>query len=152
MKKLPYGNGTWFAIPLRNGGYGTGLVARHSGNGVILIYLFGPKRPQPPDIDDLEGLTKAGAVKVAIAGDLGLIDGSWPVVGQFENWNPGEWPMPRFLRKDDLARIAWLVTYADNNPNQVIAEERVPFETTGFERDVLSGAGAIEIILARLLS
>jgi hypothetical protein len=77
-KKLPYQNGTWFAVPLRNGGFGTVVVASHSPDGVILVYLFGPKRSQAARLADLEGLTKADAIKVSIAGDLGLIEGSWP--------------------------------------------------------------------------
>src|SRR5262245_47931344 len=101
-KKLPYENGTWFAVPLRNGGFGTGVVAMHSPDGVILVYLFGPKRSQAARLADLEGLTKADAIKVSIAGDLGLIEGSWPIIGKFPSWRQQEWPMPKFLRKDDL--------------------------------------------------
>jgi hypothetical protein len=150
--KLPYENGTWFAVPLRNGGFATGVVARHSPDGVILVYLFGPKRPKVARLDQLEGLTKAIAIKVSIAGDLGLLEGRWPIIGKFPSWQDSEWPMPKFLRKDLLGATAWLVTYAENNPNHVVSEEPVPFETTGFERDVLSGAGAVEIVLTRLLA
>jgi hypothetical protein len=96
-------------------------------------------------------LTKADAIKVSIAGDLGLIEGSWPIIGTSLSWKRDEWPMPKFLRKHELGDAAWLVTYADDNPNEVISEERVSFDTTGFERDVLSGAGAVEIVLSKMI-
>jgi hypothetical protein len=152
MKTVPYEDGTWFAVPLRNGGFGTGVVARHSRDGVILIYLFAPRRSNPAQLGDLEGLTKADAIKACIAGDLGLIEGSWPVIGKSPSWRREQWPMPQFLRMDDLGRAAWLVTYADDDPNEVISEERVPFKTPGYERDALSGAGAVELVLTRLLA
>jgi hypothetical protein len=149
---LPYENGTWFAVPLREGGYGTGLVARHSRDGVILVYLFGPKRKTPPELGSVEKLTRVDAVKVSVAGDLGLIEGRWPIIGKSPSWKPEEWPVPKFVRRDDITKTAWLVTYADDNPLLVVAEERVPFDIEGFERDALSGAGAVEIQLTRLLA
>lgn len=151
-RKLPYTEGTWFAVPLRNGGFGAGIIARHSRNGCILIYLFGPKRKEPPKLAQFERLTKADAIKAIIAGDLGLIEGSWPIIGKCESWRRDDWPMPKFLRANELSPTVWLVTYADDNPNKRVSEERVPFETTGFERDGLYGAGAVEIVLTRLLS
>jgi hypothetical protein len=151
MKKLPYEDGTWFAVPLRNGGYGTGVVARHSQDGVVLIYLFGPKRSKPAELGDVERLSKAHAVRVCMAGDLGLMEGSWPIIGKGRLWAREDWPMPKFLRKDELGGAAWLVTYADDNPNHVIREERVSPDMAGFERDALSGAGAVEIVMTQLL-
>jgi hypothetical protein len=149
---LPYKEGTWFAVPLRNGGYGTGVVARHSAAGALLIYLFGPKRREPAVLGDVERLTKDDAIKVSRAGDLGLIEGNWPIIGQSASWNRDEWPMPQFVRKDDITRTAWLVTHSEEDPIQVVSEERVPFDTAGFERDALSGSGAVEIVLTQLLS
>src|SRR5207247_10946755 len=39
-KKLPYEEGTRFAVPLRDGGYGVGIVARIGGRGVTIGYFF----------------------------------------------------------------------------------------------------------------
>jgi hypothetical protein len=149
---LQYEEGTWFAVPLRNGGYGTGVVARHSPEGVLLIYLFGPKRKRPAELADVQGLSKSDAIKVVMAGALGLADGSWAIIGRQGSWDREDWPMPQFVRKDEITRTAWLVTYADDNPNEVASEQRVPFEITGFERDGLNGSGAVELVLTQLLS
>jgi hypothetical protein len=151
--KLPYKEGTWFAIPLRKGGYAAGLVARLiPGQGkIILAYLFGPKREAIPSIGELGRLSPDMAIKIARIGDLALIDGSWPIIGEAADWRREKWPTPAFIRRDDIGRIAWQVEYSDENPNQVVAERRVPYETAGFEKDGLLGAGAAEIVLTKLL-
>jgi hypothetical protein len=33
MSKLPHTEGTWFAVPLRDGGYGVGVVSRVAPKG-----------------------------------------------------------------------------------------------------------------------
>ncbi len=42
-QNLPYQEGDWFAVPLRSGGYGVGLVARAPGNGIVLGCFFGTR-------------------------------------------------------------------------------------------------------------
>jgi hypothetical protein len=50
-----------------------------------------------------------------------------------------------------LSKTAWLVTYSDDDPNTVVSEERIPYETTGMAPDSLSGHKAAEVQLTRLL-
>jgi len=150
---LPCEEGTWFAVPLRQGGYGTGVVARHSPDGsIVLAYLFGPKRHEVPSLAEASKVTRKDALKVIMVGALGFIEGIWPIIGKSDSWKRKEWQMPKFVRRDDISRTAWLVTYDENNPNQVVTEECVSFDITGYERDALSGAGAVEMVLTRLLS
>jgi hypothetical protein len=59
--------------------------------------------------------------------------------------------MPKFIRRDPLGKRARLVSYADDDPNQLIAEEPGNFEAAGFEDDSLLGAGFVELLLTRLL-
>lgn len=154
MKKaIRHEDGTWFGIPLRNGGFGTGVIARHSPDGSILLaYLFGPKRKEVPSLAEVSKLSPQDALKVIRVGALGLVDGSWPTIGRVASWQREDWPMPQFVRRDDLSEKAWLVTYSDGDPNDVIEEQSVPFDITNVERDALHGAGAAEIVLTRLLS
>lgn len=154
MMKLPYKEGTWFAIPLRQGGYIPGIVARHvpDEGKIMLAYLFGPKREVIPTLDELGGLAPDSAIKVARVGDLGIIEGTWPIIGDTPNWEREKWPIPPFVRKDDLGKTACRVVYADDDPNQVISEERIPYESSGYERDSLLGAGAAEVAVSRLVS
>jgi hypothetical protein len=151
-EKLSYKEGTWFAVPLRQGGYAVGRVARHTPEGeIILAYFFGPKRERVPTLDEIDRLEPHEAVKVIRIGGLGLIDGSWPIIGDSTRWERQRWPIPAFIRREDPSRTAWRVVYCDDDPNSVPTEERIPYETTGLESDRLSGHKAAEIRLSQLL-
>ena len=153
MEKLPYSEGTWFAVPLRNGGFGVGVVARASRKGrVILAYFFGPQREAPPSLSELEHLTPNKAISVIRVGDLGLIDGSWPIIGNLKNWERTSWPMPVFIRRDPLSRKAWKVYYSDTDPNLPLSEVRTSYEDTSLQTDSMYGAGAAEDELAEFLT
>src|ERR1051325_3513522 len=126
---LPYKEGTWFAIPLRSGGYAAGVIARHAPDEgkIALAYFCGPKREAIPTLGELVKLTPDSAIKVVRIGDLGIIEGRWPIVGDSLNWEREKWPIPAFIRKDDICKIAWRVEYADDDPNQVISEQHIPY-------------------------
>ena len=102
---LPYSEGSTFFIPLRNGGYARGVVARASPDGKgVMGYFFGPRLSSTGRVawDDLD---PANAILRIRFGDLGLINGEWPICGEIPNWNRSEWPMPDFVRRDPLARL-----------------------------------------------
>ena len=151
--KLPYSEGTWFAVPLRNGGFGVGVVARATRRGgIVLAYLFGPRHETVPPIGELTELVPSSAEKVARVGDLGLMDGTWPIIGRLPEWQRDAWTMPKFIRTDDIRRRAWIVQYADDDPTQIVSTEPTSFGTTGIDREGLLGAGAAEIALTRRLA
>jgi hypothetical protein len=151
-RELPYKEGTWFAIPLRQGGYALGRVARHSPGGrIILAYLFGPKREHLPKPDETGGMEPRKAIKVIQIGDSGLIDGSWPIVGNSPDWERESGPSPHFIRRDDISRTAWRVVYSDEDPNKVAREERIPYESTELESAGLYGTKAVEAVLSQIL-
>jgi hypothetical protein len=149
-KQIP--EGTWFAVPLRSRGYTAGVVARTSGTGVMTGYFFDKVWAQPPALEQLKGLKPDAALRVLRFGDLGLLDGTWPIIGRDETWRRGEWPTPAFIRRDELSRKAWKVEYSDTDPSVVASETRVDYETTGLERNASCGAGSVEIQLTQLLS
>lgn len=149
--KLPYREGTWFAMPLRQGGYVVGRVARHSGDGCVLGYFFGPKRDTIPRLDELGELAPHSAIRVMRFGDLGLLNGRWTVIGENPGWEKEEWPMPIFTRKDSVTKTAIIIIYDDNNPLVELSNRQIPFETSGIEGDSLSGAGAAETKLSMII-
>ena len=152
MNTLPYQEGSWFSVPLRNGGYAVGLVARCSEEGkVILAYFFGPKRLIGVSLNEVERLTPTEAVKALRVGDLGLMNGEWPIIGRSNNWQRNTWPMPRFIRRDDLSRRAWYSYYSEDNPAELLKDEPAAWEASGLDRDSVLGAGAAEIVLTKLL-
>jgi|SRR5450755_166462 hypothetical protein len=151
--KVNYSEGTWFAVPLRNGGFALGVVARATRQGgVVLAYLFGPRRETIPAMGEVAGLQPSHAVKIARVGDLNLIRGKWPIIGEDGSWHRGSWGVPKFVRSDELSHRAWAVEYADDDPNKVVSETPVPFGASGLARDSVLGAGAAEIALTKLLA
>jgi hypothetical protein len=146
-----FDEGTWFAVPLRSRGFAAGIVARTaSGGGIVLAYFFKKVWDRPPALEDVKVLRPKDAVRVLRVGDLGLIDGTWPVLGRDPDWNRDEWGVPQFIRRDDLSRRAWSVQYSDGDANLVESETPTSFETN-LERDAVLGAGAAEVVLTRLV-
>lgn len=152
--KQKYREGTWFGVPLRRGGFGVGIVARAAvGKPIILCYFFGPRRESLPKIDEVSILKASSAILVLRASDLGLMRGDWPIIGTERLWNPANWPMPVFVRREMVSPFRnWLVYYSDNDPSEIIKEELEPNERSELYEDGLSGSGAAEIKLTKLLA
>ena len=148
-----YREGTWFAVTLRDGGYAAGRVSRKSpDSGVLVGYFFGPRLSTPPTVADVVPLTADRAVHICRFGDLHLRDGKWPIVGDSLGWHRDQWPTPRFVRREELPHRAWHVEYDDSDPNRVVSETPIDFDESTFPRDAMSGAGAVEIVLTKLLA
>jgi hypothetical protein len=148
--KLPYTEGSVFLVPLCNGGYARGAVARTAAKGKVLFgYFFGPRIESTGSIV-LDDLNPANATLRIRFGDLGLINGSWPVLGKIPNWNRAEWPMPEFVRRDPLSNKAWLVRRSDTDPGKIVFERPTDFDSH-LQNDSLSGYGAVEIRLTKLI-
>jgi hypothetical protein len=155
MSRGTYSEGDWFAVPLRDGGFAAGVIGRAMPRkeGVLLGYFFGPRRGEVPTLEQVSGLSAFDAVLVERFGDLGLIRGEWPLLGCLDGWDRSAWPIPTFGRFEELTGRAFKVIYDDANPNMLVREEQVDVsELAGLPKDGLSGAAAVEGILARLLS
>lgn len=152
-QKVRYKEGDVFAVPLRDGGYAVGVVARSKGQGPVLGYFFGPRHAVVPELDDVAQLEAVDHVLVQKFGDLNLIRGKWQVLGALPGWRREEWPMPAFGRHEALTGRYLRVEYADDDPNSRPRE--VEITRHEFERlaeDGLAGFGFIETRLTRLLS
>jgi len=145
--------GLWFAVPLRDSGFAVGVVARANPNGVLLGYFFGPRRVEPPTLDQVSGLTTDQALWVSKFGYLGLRNGLWPVLGRLDNWRREDWPMPEFVRYEELTGRSFRVIYDDLDPNKIVREVQVaPGAAEQGPHDGSAGAGFVEIRLTNLLS
>ncbi|MBZ9722125.1 MULTISPECIES: Imm26 family immunity protein [unclassified Mesorhizobium] len=152
MAKLPYREGTLFAVPLRRGGYVIGLVARSAPRGrIILVYLFGPKRSEIPNLKDISTLQRKDAIRCLRVGDLGLINGDWRIIGELDAWRKEDWPMPRFVDKNDLSKKVFISTYADSDPSELERHDPAPLDIVGLEPDGLHGYGAVELLMTKQL-
>jgi len=152
MPKVKYAEGDWFAVPLREGGFGVGVIARANPDGVLLGYFFGPRREEPPSVDEVADLKPTDAVMVRKFGHLGLTQGKWPVIGRVPGWGRHDWPMPIFVRYEEFTGRSFRVFYDDNDPNKVVREEQVgPGAGEQGPKDGLLGAGAVEKVLTSQL-
>jgi hypothetical protein len=118
-------------------------------SGKILFgYFFGPFL-NSPDEATLNGLKPEQAVLRLRFGALGLRNGKWPIVGTIPHWIRSVWPMPDFARRPpDLKPVR--VHYADDDPSHVEREAPVD-DDLGLATDSLSGYGAVEVKLGKLL-
>lgn len=150
-KKLPYREGTWFAVPLQSGGYGLGVVARMAGTGPVFGYFFGPKRALIPELGEVANLRAEDAVWLGRFGDLGLRRAEWQIIGHTTDWRRESWPLPPFIRIDPIsAGKAVKATYSDTL--DVVSEVACdPALATSYPEDTLSGSGAVEYQLTSLL-
>lgn len=149
--KLGYKEGTWFGVPLDDGSYAIGIVARkHPGGKVLLGYFFGPKRTSLPDIDNLARLTRSNAIFVCMFGDLGLLKGSWHVIGEHNSFSRSDWPIPKFMRGEPGSFE--IIEYSDDN---LLTESRITRvvgePSKDIPRDSLYGYEAVQITLGIML-
>ena len=152
MPHFAYRLGTVFGVPLKDGGYGVGVVARVCPRGgVILAYLFPWRFANVPRSADFGEIDPASAIRVIMSGDLGIISGEWPVLGEI-GIDHFHWPMPEFVRHEPVSNRAFKVSYADGDPGMIIEEIRIgPDEAQALPKDGLHGAGAVERLMSQLL-
>ncbi|WP_242396382.1 immunity 26/phosphotriesterase HocA family protein [Anaeromyxobacter oryzisoli] len=154
VRRIAYREGDWFLIPLRDGsGFGAGVVARVGRRGVTLGYFFGPKHAGRASLVDVERDAPTGAVLVGKFGDLGLIRGSWPLLGQTPGrWARERWPIPEFVRTDVISGSRRKVIYVEGDLSTETAT--IPIDArdaADLPADGLMGFGAVEIRLTNLL-
>ena len=150
-KTLPYREGTWFAVPLRTNGFALGVVARLDGDGTVWGYFFGPPYDSVPSCSATEGLEPQASIAQERFGDLGLIEGEWPIVGESITWDRSGWPLPDFVRADREEGWAWKVVYSDKDLSPVSEEPCDISLADSLPRDSLAGSGAVELVLTHLL-
>lgn len=150
--KPSYPNSSVFLVPLRNGGFARGVVARTSPDGKLLLgYFFGPRFSSQYEAD-MSGIEFGSAILALRFGDLGLAKGLWPILGKLPEWNPAEWPMPNVVRRDLLGKAKpILVRYDDNDPSKIVSEESIEHDID-LPFDGLAGHGFVEAKLTKLLA
>ena len=149
--KLPYDEGDWFNVPLRTEGFAVGLVVRRDGRGIVVGYFFGRRFSSTSSIEDVAQLETKDAVLICRFGDLGLLNGQWPIIGKHLLWTRAEWPLPRFVRTDAVSGALRLITYSEEDLSEIGAVPCTRQEAEGLPQDGMFGFGAVEIKLTKLL-
>lgn len=153
MVKLPYVEGTLFAVPLNPRGFALGLVARRGRKrGVALAYLFRWYYDSIPEIADLSELEPTDAIKAIRISDYGLVKSEWPIIGKYEPFVRSKWPMPEFAMRQEFAGRRWVLQFSDDDPTEVVNRQLTEIaDITNHEPVEVYGAGAVEIVLSKLL-
>lgn len=152
--KINYEEGSYFAVPLKQGGFGIGVVARMAPRGRALLgYFFANHFADVPMLKELATFRPSDAITVQIFGDLGLVNGEWPVIGKPHDWNRDEWKMPVFYRQEPIMGMLFLVEYPDDNPNGLSIETKATTEQViGLEKDCAHGYESMSGLLSRLIA
>ena len=148
-----FGEGDWFGLPVKGGGWALGVIARRRPRSPVLLgYFFGPRRPEPPVLADVEGLTAEDAAFVCIFGYQGLKNEEWPVLGKLDDWDRDAWPMPVFIRRPKLTNRILRIYYDPDDPNKEIRNQpALPGEPVDGPESGTYGSGAVSIKLGKLL-
>ncbi|SYZ34676.1 Imm51 family immunity protein [Propionibacterium australiense] len=148
-----FGEGDWFGLPVKGGGWALGVIARRRPRSSALLgYFFGPRRPEPPVLADAEGLTAEDAVFVCIFGYLGFKKEQWLVLGKLEGWDRDAWPMPVFIQATKGSIRASRIYYDQDDPAKEIRRELIrPGEPADGPESGSFGHVAVSIRLGNLL-
>ncbi len=148
--------GDLFAVPLKSGGYGIGVIARmKKGRGAksIVGYFFDLKLDNIPEPSDLSDIGHSQVRYITQFGDLGLHEDRWPIIGPMPNWDQEDWPMPVFGKVMLDGVRAEKVYYDPSNPEKWTNFEPCAIEEArALPQDGLAGARAIETVLDKILN
>jgi hypothetical protein len=140
-------------VPLEDAGYAVGKIVQADMKGGVTGYFFGPRRPAVPALSELTDLRYEDAVYVSNFGDLGLINGEWSVIGGHDEPDTRDWPTPAFGRLRNPPPQGFRVIYRDDNTNEPASVDPISVEEClALPNDAMDGAGAVRIVLTRLLS
>ena len=156
QKHIRYNEGQWFGVPLRKGGYAIGIIVRGSYKTKGgLGYFFGPKYLAIPDDKDTREKKPDEAILIAQFGDLGIINGSWPLIQNTRPFNKEEWPIPKFGTEISLLPGKGFIreySHAETGEWILVGEKVVEIsDIVGLPEDASLGGGAVEIRLTNLL-
>lgn len=152
-KRISYREGDVIAVPLRDGSWGLGVVARMDAKGGLIGYFFAPKYASVPSSTKHFSKRPAEAVLVVHCGDLGLLESKWKVIGQMEHWERGAWSIPVFVRTDMISGLSRKIIYSEESLTREVKTLPCPPQEVGvLPKDGVWGAGAVEKTLSRLLS
>ncbi|QDT90824.1 Imm26 family immunity protein [Gimesia algae] len=148
-----YSNGTVFCVPLKNGKYARGVVARSDEELGIFGYFFGPCLDSIPATLDESQLCIEETVLAGIFSGMGLCIGEWKQLGNIKSFQRKDWPMPMLINTEDESDRVELVEYDEDT----LAEKLISVSTRGevdidaYPEDGVMGYKYVEDILTMKL-
>lgn len=148
-KKLKIKEGDVFAVPLLQGGYAIGLVAREH-KGITLGYFFKSIFTEVPEFLDATDINSWPVAFIGKFSSLGIEEEEWPLLKTNFVFKREDWPIPVFKMQDLLTEQYFAVLYDDT----LVNEER--YKITKEEADKLfghaySGHGSLQKKISSLI-
>jgi len=155
MTKYPinYSLGTVFCVPLNNGEYARGIVARMDGQGMIFGYFWGPRLKTIPGELDESDLKIDTAILAGIFSGMGLSLEEWPQLGSVKSFRREDWPMPILINTEDDSDRVELVEYDEDTLEEKTSNlsTRNEVDIEAYPEDGLMGSGYVENMLTQIL-
>ena len=151
--KINYSEGDCFAVPLCDGGFALGVVARLDKKKGVLGYFFAPKYASVDEIVITPDIIPEKTIHVKNFGDLGLVTCEWKIIGKINPWIREDWQIPVYSFTEPLL-LNWgeLRYYTEKQLCVCSFHKRVSIEeANNYPKDSFAGSGAIEIYLNKLL-
>jgi hypothetical protein len=150
-RALRLSEGEVFDVPLRRGGWCTGLLARKSNDGICVGYFYGPRLTESSRADDLMVPEPEAALLIARFGISAFVSGAWAIRGRAQNWNRTKWRPLEFIEVPPFGGPR-VVVYDDDDPGEALTERRPrPGEVSTLPDGDLHGYRIIEDHLDELL-
>jgi hypothetical protein len=141
-----YQEGSIIMVPLRTTGFAPGVIARRGQGPILFGYFFHLRVPEPSV--PAEPLVAGAASHLMRFADLGLVDGSWHVVGSITGWDRDDWPMPDFQQVGRGASVGVRVRCSEDNPVHELSREPATIAAlNGLPSADIFGSDAVEIAL-----
>lgn len=124
-KKIKVKEGDIFTVPLVQGGYGIGLIARRHKTS-SLGYFFDKIYPSPPEALNIADINNW---KVALIGQfsaIGIEEGEWPLLNTNFAFIREQWPIPVLKMQEPISEKYFAVIYDDtlfNEERHLITKE-----------------------------
>jgi len=95
--RVKFSEGDVFLVPLIQGGFAVGLIARRTAKGDgVLAYIFKEIVSNLGPLEMGRIVSKDMVADVVDVGVQSLNSGDWPVVGRLSEWRRSDWPVPLF--------------------------------------------------------
>jgi Immunity protein 26 len=134
----PLNEGNLFLVPLGNGSYSLGLIARlKEETGSVLGFFFNAVHNPVTSVDHLLQQKPQDAIAVMKFGYGALRDNVWKVIGPLSSWKREDWEVTTFSYSNDILKKFEKREYDSNDPfHKVVNIIKVkPEELKGIPKD-----------------
>lgn len=126
MKRKHMEEGMVFGVPLEEGGYSPGVVARYFRvNRILLGYFYPRVNDGGENHINVGDLRPEHSIAQFLSVDDEYRSGRWPIWGKIPNWSRENWPLPFFIKDFPLGEGSFVIQLEDFNPFEELSRRLV---------------------------